>query len=533
MTIPTRVDYVVVGSGSSGAALAARLSERSDVTVAVLEAGPQDKDQFIHIPAGFSKLFRSELDWDYLTQPQPGLAGRRIFWPRGKMLGGCSSINAMMWVRGFAADYDEWAEAAGEEWSFDRVLPTFRRIENVEDGALPTNGTQGPMVISHQRSPRPITADFLTAVQQTGRLLEAPNQDEPAGFTQTMVNQKRGARWSSADGYLRPAMKRSNLTVITGAQVTSVILDDSEDTPRATGVAFQVDGVNQRIEATREIILSAGAVNTPQLLNLSGIGHTDELAAHDIEVRVETPEVGHNLRDHLVAVLGYATDAETLLDAEKPAQLANYLTRRRGMLTSNIAEAYGFMRSDDSMALPDVELLFGPGPFIREGLVAGEEHAVVFAAILLKPHSSGTVGLASADPFDKPVIDPRYLSDPDGQDRTAILAGLSACAEIADAPALHDQLGDYVQPPAPASMPLDDVLDQCLDQYAHTLYHPVSTCRMGSDDDSVVDPELRVRGVDGLRVADASVMPTIIRGHTHAPSVLIGEKAADFILRDA
>ncbi|AEF41148.1 GMC family oxidoreductase [Hoyosella subflava] len=525
MSTPTSADYVVVGSGSSGAVIAARLSETPNVTVAVLEAGPPDKNQFIQVPAAFSKLFRTEYDWDYSTEPQPSLAGRKVYWPRAKTLGGCSSMNAMMWVRGYAADYDEWARQAGHDWSFQKVLPYFRRIEKVEGGANPGDGTDGALVISRQRSPRPLTAAFLRAVQERGYTVERANTPQPGGFTQTMVNQKRGARWSTADAYLRPAMTRPNLTVVTGAHATAVTFEGT----RATGVEFQRNGRKETITANREVILSGGAVNTPQLLMLSGIGDAEQLKQHGIPVRHHIPEVGRNLRDHLVSILAYRAKSGTLFAAERVAELASYLALRRGMLTSNVAEAYGFIRSRPELELPDLELLFGPAPFIREGLVQADSHGVSVATVLLKPESTGEIWLNSADPFDKPKIDPRYLSDSAGADRTAMLAGMRACAGIMDVPELRSQVTDYLQPPAPAGTPLDDVLDTCLTQYAHTLYHPVGTCRMGSDEQSVVDPKLRVRGVDGLRVADASIMPSIIRGHTHAPSVVIGEKAADLI----
>lgn len=518
-------DFIVVGSGSAGAVVAARLSEDPSTSVVVLEAGPADKDKFIHIPAAFSKLFRSEVDWNYDTAPQPGLAGRRIYYPRGKMLGGSSSINAMMWVRGFAADYDEWASHAGQAWAFDNVVKYLRRIESIEGASGPDEGTDGPMAISRQRSPRPLTAAFLKAAAETGHRVERANLAEPQGFSQTMVNQKRGARWSTADGYLKPARKRSNLTVLTGAHATRVIFDGD----RATGVEYLTDGVRHIVQARREIVLSGGAINTPQLLMLSGIGAADELTAHGIAVQHNLPEVGKNLLDHLVALIAFDANQDTLFAAEKIPQLVSYLARRRGMLTSNVAEAYGFVRSRPDLDLPDLELLFGPAPFIGEGLAEPTRHGAAIGTILVKPRSTGEVRLASADPMAAPIVDPRYLSDAGGVDRAAILSGLRTCLAIAAAPALKRHLGGYMQPAVSGSTPDEEVIVQALEQHAHTLYHPVGTCRMGTDEASVVDPELNVRGVQGLRIADASVMPTIIRGHTHAPSVVIGEMAADFI----
>ncbi|WP_072688285.1 GMC family oxidoreductase [Rhodococcus marinonascens] len=518
-------DYVIVGSGSAGAVLADRLSADPGSSVIVLEAGPEDKDKFAHIPAAFPKLFRSNLDWDYLTEPQPGLGGREIYWPRGKMLGGSSSMNAMMWVRGFAADYDEWAELTDESWSFKEVVKYYRRIENVQDASDPDSGTAGPILVSHQRSPRTLTQAFLEAVRETGHPVERPNKSRPEGFSQTMVTQKRGARWSTADAYLRPALTRKNLTVLTGAQATRVLFEGSA----AVGVEYEKDGTRRTVHAAKEVVLAGGAINTPQLLMLSGIGDQTQLREHGISVRCHAPGVGKNLLDHLVSFLGYSVESDSLFAAEKFPQLVNYLTRRRGMLTSNVGEAYGFARSQDDLALPDLEMIFGPAPFFDEALIPATRHAVVIGSILLKPQSRGEISLRSGDPLDKPVIDPRYLSDSDGVDRKAMLEGLRQCDEVASAPALKSKLGSMIRPAVSPRTPSEEMLLRALEENAHTLYHPVGTCRMGSDTASVVTPELRVRGVDKLRVADASIMPTLIRGHTHAPSILIGERASDLI----
>lgn len=506
-------DYIVVGTGSAGSVVAARLSDDPSVQVVALEAGPHDKDKFIRIPAGFVKLFRSPMDWDYLTEPQKELDGREIYWPRGKMVGGSSSMNAMMWVRGFAADYDDWGEAAGDQWNYAHLEPYLRRIE------------AGPLSISKQRSPRSATAKWLAAAEECGFRIEKPNQAAPEGFCETLVTQRRGARWSAADAYLKPALKRGNLTLETEALVTRVMFDGR----RAVGVEVEQDGARRVIKARREVVLCGGAINSPQLLMLSGIGDGEQLAQHGIPTLVHNPSVGANLLDHFIAALGFDVPNDSLFTAEKPLQLLNYLLRRRGMLTSNVGEAYGFVRSRPDLALPDLELIFAPAPFFEEGIGDPyDNHAVVLGTVLLKPNSSGSIELRSADPRDKPIIDPRYLTDPDGADRAAVMAGLRICATMSQAPALKGVIGRIARPLDSATLD-DQTLERALATFSHTLYHPVSTCRMGRDDASVVDPQLRVRGVEALRVADASVMPTIIRGHTHAPSVLIGEKAAELL----
>lgn len=527
---PDTFDFVVVGAGASGAAVAARLTEDGTYTVLLLEAGPVDTKTEVHIPAAFSGLFRSELDWNYDTTPQPELAGRTIYWPRGKMLGGSSSINAMMWVRGFAADYDGWAEKAGAAWSYSALLPYFRSVERVEGNTDPDQGSGGAISIEHQRSPRSHTATFLRAVVQAGYAVVAPNTARPDGFSQTMVSQKKGKRFSSADGYLVSSKARGNLTVRTDARATRVLFDDD----RAIGVEYLLRGVTTRATARREIVLSGGAVNTPQLLMLSGIGPKAQLEKHGIPVLVDSPEVGENLRDHLLSGLIVETGGDTLFAAKKVPELVSFLARGRGMLTSNVAEAYGFVRSDPSLELPDIEIIFAPVAFIGEGLIPAPAHAVTIGAILLTPESTGTITLASADPLEKPIIDPRYLSDAAGSDRARLMIGLGICEDILQAPALKTTTGPHFLAPEGADTLARAERDTvALETAAHTLYHPVGTARMGTDAASVVDEELRVRGVQGLRVADASVMPDIIRGHTQAPSMVIGEKAADLLLQTA
>jgi choline dehydrogenase len=520
-------DYVIVGAGAAGAALAGRLSSDPSVSVLLLEAGGVDKKTEIHIPAAFSALFRSDADWNYDTVPQEQLNGRRVYWPRGRVLGGSSSMNAMMWVRGFAADYDGWAEAAGPTWSYGALLPYFRRVEKVQSNVDTDQGSAGTMSIEAQRSPRSHTATFLAAAEQAGYAVVPPNSATPDGFSQTMVTQRRGSRFSTVDGYLTPAKGRPNLTVRTNAQATRVLFDGK----RAVGVEHVADGSRARVFARREVALCGGAVNTPQLLMLSGIGKADRLKSLGIDVVVDSPEVGSNLRDHVLSGLITETTGDTLFTAKKPAQVLNYLVRRRGMLTSNVAEAYGFVRTQPQLALPDIEIIFAPVAFIGEGLVPAPSEAITIGAILLQPESTGVIDLESADPFARPLIDPRYLTDAGGKDRATLTAGLAVCERILQQPALRAVSGPHFLMPEGADTLSPAERDAiAIERHAHTLYHPVGTARMGVDAGSVVDEQLRVRGVDGLRVADASIMPMIIRGHTNAPSIVIGEKAADLLV---
>ncbi|MEO3798011.1 GMC family oxidoreductase N-terminal domain-containing protein [Nonomuraea sp. B10E15] len=506
-------DYVIVGAGSAGCVLAGRLSEDPDVSVALVEAGGRDDKLEIRMPAGFSKLFKTGDDWNFTTAKQGELSGRELYWPRGRVIGGSSSMNAQMWVRGCQRDYDQWGVPG---WTYDDVLPYFtraeRRVGSNEGGVY---GTSGPLYVSELRSPNVTTAAFLQACDELGlsRLGEL-NGRSNEGYSPTPVTQRRGRRWSAADAYLHPATKRPNLHVITGASVERVLFDGR----RAAGVEHG----GGRIGARREVILSAGTIGSPHLLMRSGVGAPEELRDAGVPVVRALPEVGGNLQDHLsTGVFVECRQPVTLSRAESIGNLLRYLVLRTGMLTTNVGEAVAFIRTSDEEPAPDIELVYAPVPFVDHGLSKPAGHGLTVGVVLLQPDSRGRVGLSGRDV----VIDPAYLTAE--ADLRRLVAGLKAAKQVFATAAMKPYAGGPMAPYwGPES---DEELAQWVRERAETLYHPVGTCRMGVDDASVVDPELRVRGVEGLRVVDASIMPTLNRGHTHAPAVMIGEKAADLI----
>ena len=520
-------DYVIVGAGSAGCVLAARLTEDPRIRVLVIEAGGRDSNLAVRVPAAFSKLFKTTCDWNYTTVPQRCLEGRSLYWPRGKMLGGTSSMNAQMHVRGNRADYDEWAALGNSGWSYADVLPYFRRSEHNERGPSPFRGTGGPLTVSDLRDPNPATRAFIEAAMEAGlERAHDVNGERQDGVDYTQVTQRRGTRASAASAYLRPARRRPNLIVVTAAHATRITFDGR----RAVGVEYLKAGAVTTARATREVILAGGAINSPQLLMLSGVGPADHLGAMDISVVHDLPGVGQHLQDHLVCgVVVKARSATTLTAAESVPNLLRFLVRRRGMLTSNIAEACGFFRVPPDAPAPNLELLFAPAPFIDHGLTRPTEHGLSVGVVLLQPRSAGSVTLHSANPFDAPLIDPRYLSDRGGEDLRLLVEGMKMVWRVLRSPALAAHAGE---PMIPDREPRTDAeLEAFIRQRAETLYHPVGTCRMGVDDLAVVDPELRVRGLEALRVVDASVMPTIIRGHTNSPTIMIAERAAELIRR--
>ncbi|MFE0023714.1 GMC family oxidoreductase [Amycolatopsis sp. NPDC059021] len=508
------IDYIVVGAGSAGCVLANRLTERGDRAVLLMEAGPPDARSEIRIPAAYPKVFGTEYDWDFRTVAQPGLNGRELRWPRGRTLGGSAAINAQIWTRGHPADFDEWARAGGPEWRRERVRGQLVRAER----PVPGDGS-GPLWVGPLRDPDPRAREFVRSCGETGlATVDGLALSEAEGSGLTWVSQHEGQRFSVADGYLRPALERGNLTVRAGTCVRRILFDGT----RAVGIEYEdADGVRREEYCRREVILAAGAIGSPHLLLVSGIGPPGELARREIPVLVAAPDVGAHLVDHLqVPVIGVPSEA-----GEPAWDLRRYVQTRRGPLSSNLAEAAAFVRLDPAAPGPDVELLWMPVQFRdhgRSGTGAGSTVCVV----LLRPRSRGRLGLAAADIATAPTIDPRYLADP--ADTETLVAGIRFTLRV-----LSRFPADAAFEPETVSLAADAGTGEIRDYISHnaeTLYHPAGTCRMGQDPASVVDPRLEVRGVTGLRVADASVMPHLPAAHPNAATVAIAENAARLIL---
>ncbi len=516
-------DYVIVGAGSAGCVLANRLSEDPGVEVVLIEAGGSDRHPNVRIPAGFQKQFKSKRDWDLGTEPEPHCAGRSLYMPRGKGLGGSSSMNAMLYVRGHPLDYEKWAASGATGWDWDGIRPYFLRAEDNARGESEHHAAGGPLRVEDERSPRRLTGRFLDSCAAAGipRIADynGPEQD---GAALAQVTQRRGRRWSTADAYLRPARKRPNLRIVSGAQVLGVELEGG----RATGVRYRRRGGEETVGAGRDVILAAGALGSPQLLMLSGIGPGEHLRELGIAVARDLPGVGANLQDHpYLTSVWDVPGGGSLADAESPKALLEYLLRRSGPLTSTVAEAIAFVRSRPGLAQPDLQFHFAPAYFVDNGFQEYDGHAITMGPALVAPRSRGWVRLRSADPLDKPRILTNSLAEP--EDVAALVAGTRLARKIAAAEPLASALGRELFPGPDVDS--DEDLADDLRRRVELLFHPVGTCRMGSDEDAVVDPQLRVRGVEGLRVADASIMPIVPSGNTNAPTIAVAERAADLI----
>jgi len=516
-------DYIVVGAGSAGAAVASRLTEDTSISVLLLEAGPSNDAMEVSMPAAFPGLFKTKWDWNYETTPQPGLDGQRALWPRMKALGGCSSMNAMMYVRGAKADFDGWKRDFGAVgWSYDEVLPYFLRSENNSRGASALHRADGPLYVEDRRYTHATTQAWLDSAHQAGL---ADNRDfngeTQLGAGAYQVTCHKGRRWSTAEAFLSAdVLARPNLTVRTSALTTRVMLDGT----RAVGVVHLRDGAEHRAWADAEVVLSGGAINSPQLLMLSGIGpgaHLDDLG---IDVAVDLPGVGENLHDHPVTPLLWHTTAKDLaVDHVNLARLLQWQATGRGPLTSNVGETGGFITTRDGLEGPDIQFIAAPTGFYDNGLRESAGSMFTTGVVLVDVASRGRVRLRGSDPHWKPQMDPAYF---DAQsDLDAVRAGCRTAIDIATRGPLAELLGK----PHLRDADDDEAIDELIRRWTQTLYHPVGTCAMGTHDDAVVDPELKVRGVDNLRVADASVMPKVTRGNTNAPSIMIGEKAADLL----
>src|SRR6476661_1649846 len=530
---PLEFDYVIVGAGSAGCVLANRLTADGKHSVLLLEAGPKDTNLWIHVPLGYGKLFKAKtVNWMYQTEPEPGLDGRSIFQPRGKVLGGSSSINGLLYVRGQHEDYDRWRQRGNSGWGYDDVLPYFKKAENQQRGADDYHGGDGPLPVSDLGHPDPLSAAFITAAAESGLPLNPDfngASQEGAGFFQTTT--RHGRRASAAVAYLRPAKGRKNLHVETSALAQRIVFDGR----RAVAVEYRRAGALRTVRARKEILVCGGAYNSPQLLQLSGIGPAELLRKHGIDVVLDAPGVGHDLQDHMqVRIVMRCAKRITLNDiVNHPLRRilagARYAAFRKGPLTIAAGTSGAFFKTDPRLATPDIQIHFLPFSTDKMGEKLHSFSGFSASVCQLRPESRGSLRIRSANPLAPPEIRINYLATE--VDRTANVEGLKILRKILQAPALKSYVTEEVEPGAKVSTD-EELLNFCRKR-GSTVYHPTSTCRMGSDPLAVVDQRLRLRGIEGLRVVDASIMPDLVSGNTNAAVIMIAEKASRMILEDA
>ncbi|MDB5617512.1 choline dehydrogenase [Tardiphaga sp.] len=526
-------DYIIVGAGSAGCVLANRLSASGRHSVLLLEAGPKDRNIWIHVPLGYGKLFKSKtVNWMYQTEPEPGLDGRSIFQPRGKTLGGSSSINGLLYVRGQHEDYDRWRQLGNTGWGFDDVLPYFKKAEDQQRGGDDYHGAGGPLPVSDTRHPDPLSDAFIAAAVETGLPFNPDFNgatQEGVGLFQTTT--RRGRRASTAVAYLRPALRRGGVRVETAALAQRILFEGR----RAIGVEYKQHGVTHAVHARREVLVCSGAFNSPQLLQLSGVGPAELLKQHGINVVMDAPGVGHDLQDHMqVRMVMRCAQKITLNDIvnhplRKTIMALRYAAFRTGPLTIAAGTAGAFFKTDPRLATPDIQIHFLPFSTDKMGEALHSYSGFSASICQLRPESRGSLRIKSADASVPPEIRINYLATE--TDRTANVEGLKMLRAMLHAPALKPFVVDEVEPGLQLTSDAD-LLAYCR-QRGSTIYHPTSTCRMGNDAMAVVDQRLRVRGIDGLRVIDGSIMPDLVSGNTNAPIIMIAEKASEMILQDA
>ncbi|MFT5900071.1 MAG: choline dehydrogenase [Glaciecola sp.] len=530
----TQFDFIIIGAGSAGATLAARLTENNQFSVCLIEAGGEDKNPFIHIPFGLAFLTRmTNLGWEYDTEPQSQLNDRKLFWPRGKVLGGSSSLNAMCYIRGVPEDYDRWSDMGAKGWDWKTVLPYFKKSEKQEHGESEMHGADGYLSVSDLRHTNPLSDVFVDAAEEIGLAKVTDfNGSEREGLGFYQVTQENGQRCSTAKGYLRPALARSNLTVFTKALVEKIQIEDGV----ATGVKLQLDGQSIELTASKEVLLSAGAINSPQVLMLSGVGPKEHLTENSIECIVDLPGVGQNLQDHLDAIVQHRCknhDSYSISLALIPRYVKaafNYMFKRQDLFTSNVAEAGGFDRTQTAGDIPDIQYHFLPAILLNHGRTTAFGYGYGVHVCGLYPKSRGEIKLRSNKPNDPATIDPHYLEHAD--DQKVMIDGVRRARNILAAPSF-EKYKSWEIGPGPDAQSDEEIL-AFIRKKAETIYHPVGTCKMGdiSDVMTVVDSELKVKGIKGLRVVDAAVMPTLVGGNTNAPTIMIAERCADLIKQE-